>query len=115
MLNNKLRRPIRPANALLGKLVPMEPPANDMQDTDAADPILEAFAPDTESDTVALPALLTPAQVAEYLGVGQKTLERWRSTGDGPRYVKLSKSTVRYMPADVAGFVAERLKSNTFQ
>ncbi len=107
---------IRPAHASLAKPLPMEASvANDTLDTAAADPILDAFGPSPENAMTALPALLTPAQVAEYLGVTQKSLEHWRSIGDGPRYVKITKATVRYMPADVAAFITERLKHNTFQ
>jgi predicted DNA-binding transcriptional regulator AlpA len=59
--------------------------------------------------------LLTPKLVADMLGLTERTLERWRITGEGPRYVKLSRSTVRYLPDDVASFVAANLRDNTAQ
>ena len=62
-----------------------------------------------------LPRLLTPQQVADMLGLTERTSERWRITGEGPRYSKLSRSTVRYQRDDVAAFVAERLRANTAQ
>lgn len=65
--------------------------------------------------SVSVPTLLTPAKAAEVLGVGVKTLERWRSQGDGPQFVKLSASTVRYRAVDLNAFVIQRLKSNTLQ
>jgi predicted DNA-binding transcriptional regulator AlpA len=62
-----------------------------------------------------LPRLLTPQEVAAMLGLTERTLERWRITGEGPRYSKLSRSTVRYLREDVAAFVADRLRANTAQ
>lgn len=45
--------------------------------------------------------LLTPAEVADLLGVTEHTLSVWRSTGRyGLRYVKVGR-TVKYKPADV--------------
>jgi hypothetical protein len=35
--------------------------------------------------------LLTPAAVAELLGVKPKVLERWRGAGEGPRFVRLHR------------------------
>lgn len=57
--------------------------------------------------------LLSPQQLAMKLGVTTKTLERWRQNGEGPAYVRLSAKMIRYRPADVAGFVQARLKTNT--
>ena len=42
--------------------------------------------------------LLTPADVATMLGIGVRTLERWRCTGEGPRFVALSRKSIRYAP-----------------
>lgn len=61
----------------------------------------------------ARPALLTPEDVAAQLGVSRKALERWRCTGDGPRFVRLGHKTVRYRMEDVETFVAERLCVST--
>lgn len=62
-----------------------------------------------------MPRLLTPKLVADMLGLTERTLERWRITGEGPRYVKLSRSTVRYLPDDVTDFVQASLRANTAQ
>lgn len=59
--------------------------------------------------------LLTPSAVSDLLGVAERTLERWRITGEGPRYVKLSRKVVRYLADDLAIFIADRLKANTAQ
>ncbi len=57
--------------------------------------------------------LLTPAQAAERLGVGERVLERWRSTGDGPVYVRLTRRMLRYRAEDLAAFVAGSLRRST--
>ncbi len=75
------------------------------------DPIVAAM----DQAAVEVPRLLAPAAVAEMLGLTERTLERWRITGEGPRFVKLSRSTVRYAVDDVAAFVAGRLRANTSQ
>lgn len=62
-----------------------------------------------------VPRLLTPKLVADMLGLTERTLERWRITGEGPRYVKLSRSTVRYLSDDVTDFVQASLRANTAQ
>lgn len=62
-----------------------------------------------------MPTLLTPEQVAEGLSVTERTLERWRMTGEGPPFVRLTRSTVRYSKSALAAFVASRIKHNTAQ
>ena len=75
------------------------------------DPIVAAM----DQAAAEVPRLLAPAAVAEMLGLTERTLERWRITGEGPRFVKLSRSTVRYVVDDVSAFVADRLRANTSQ
>lgn len=57
--------------------------------------------------------LLTPMQAAEILAVSLRTLEYWRMTGEGPRYLKLSRATIRYTAADVAAFQIACVRRNT--
>ncbi len=76
-----------------------------------ADPIVEAM----EEATAAIPKLFSPAEVAASLGVTERTLERWRIIGEGPRYIKLTRSTVRYTMQDIANFISTRFKANTAQ
>jgi hypothetical protein len=57
--------------------------------------------------------LLSPDEVATKLGVSPKLLERWRSTGEGPAFARLSRKTIRYRGPDVADFVAGRMRTNT--
>ena len=47
---------------------------------------------------------LTPKELSEYLGIKVTTLSNWRSTGEGPIFMKLGReqqSPVRYRLADV--------------
>ena len=62
-----------------------------------------------------MPKLLKPEEVAASLGVSERTLERWRMTGEGPAYVSLSRKTVRYPEHALAEFVIARLRVNTAQ
>lgn len=52
-----------------------------------------------------LEGLLSPNEVAAYLGVPVKTVYRWNTTGTGPTYVRVGKH-VRYRLADVDKWLA---------
>lgn len=55
--------------------------------------------------------LLTPAEVAQLLGVKTRTLNVWRCTKRyNLPYVK-SGRLVRYRPADVEAFIASRVQN----
>lgn len=51
--------------------------------------------------------LLTPSQLAEYLGVPVKTLYAWRHRGLGPRGIRVGKH-IRYRSADVESWLASQ-------
>lgn len=59
--------------------------------------------------------LLTAIQAAERLGVPPSVLERWRGTGEGPAYVKLSGKYVRYSHDDLDAFVETHRRQSTAQ
>jgi hypothetical protein len=50
--------------------------------------------------------LLLPAAVADRLGVSTKVLERWRGTGAGLAFVRLTRKTLRYRTTGVDAFIA---------
>ena len=58
------------------------------------------------------PPLLSTVLAAVRLGLQPCTLEKWRTTGEGPRYVKLGRS-VRYSVEDLDAFVLQRNRVNT--
>ena len=57
--------------------------------------------------------LLTAPQAAESLGVPPSMLDRWRGTGEGPAYIKLSGKYVRYSQEDLEAFIAQQRRKNT--
>lgn len=61
--------------------------------------------------TVTLPALLTQKEVADYLRISHKTLERDRWLGMGLPYLKFGR-TVRYRASDLLDFVNEYTTMN---
>ncbi|EKE73775.1 helix-turn-helix transcriptional regulator [Oceanibaculum indicum] len=60
-----------------------------------------------------IPTYLKTDQVAAILGVSVRTLENWRSTGGGPRFMRVGKRAVRYRPEDVQAFVEGMTFANT--
>ena len=52
-------------------------------------------------------ALAAPDEVAEVLGVARHTLDKWRSEGRGPAYVKVG-ANVGYRWAAVSDWIAQR-------
>lgn len=57
-------------------------------------------------------ATLKTESAAEYVGLGKSTLDKLRTTGGGPRYLKLGRA-VRYRTADLDAWLAASLKSST--
>lgn len=60
------------------------------------------------------PALLSTVHAAARLGLRPCTLEKWRTTGSGPKFVKLGRA-VRYRVADLDQFATDRLRAHTAQ
>jgi excisionase family DNA binding protein len=58
-------------------------------------------------DERVLERLLTPAQVAEYLGVPEKTLAQWRSDRHGPLPLRVGRY-VRYRSCDIEAWVDQQ-------
>jgi predicted DNA-binding transcriptional regulator AlpA len=56
--------------------------------------------------------LLTQRQAAEMLALSERTLERFRTSGMGPKFVRLGHS-VRYRLVDVEAFIASRVVGST--
>lgn len=52
--------------------------------------------------------LLTPGDVAEMLGVTERTLQDWRLKKQGPKAVFLSARTIRYRLDEVKRWIDER-------
>jgi predicted DNA-binding transcriptional regulator AlpA len=56
--------------------------------------------------------LLREHQVAREFNLNVRSLQRWRSCGCGPRYLKLNR-TVRYRRSDVERWMTDRCFANT--
>jgi predicted DNA-binding transcriptional regulator AlpA len=56
--------------------------------------------------------LLNQRLAAAYLSISERTLERRRCVGDGPRFVRCGRC-VRYRLADLEAWVASRVVAST--
>ena len=56
--------------------------------------------------------LLTPQEAAEFLRSKDRTLERWRSTGDGPPFVKVGRKVV-YRLTDLNAWLEQQRRTHT--
>lgn len=65
-----------------------------------------------ELNPLPVPKLLTQNQVAEALGVSQRTLEGWRYRGGGPEFIRAG-SRVRYSVEDLRAWIEERKRVST--
>ena len=59
--------------------------------------------------------ILTTKQAAEYLNLAPATLEKWRCTGGGPRFIRYSARCIRYTKNDLDGWQAQRFAASTSQ
>lgn len=50
--------------------------------------------------------LLTTAQVAELVSIHPATLRGWRMHGEGPKWVRVGKATIRYRRSDLDNWMA---------
>ncbi|AXB45381.1 helix-turn-helix transcriptional regulator [Amycolatopsis albispora] len=60
----------------------------------------------TRTRLLTVEALWTPDDLAEFLGIPEKTLREWRTKNYGPRWVKMGKH-VRYLPDAVQAWVSQ--------
>lgn len=51
---------------------------------------------------------LAEDDVARRIGVSARTLVRWRTTGDGPAFVRLGARRIGYRAADIEAWAAGR-------
>ena len=57
---------------------------------------------------------LTTRELADRLGVSTRTVERWRASGDGPPFLRLTRGgPVRYPVADVEAWERARRFEST--
>jgi excisionase family DNA binding protein len=51
--------------------------------------------------------ILTTKQAAEYLQVSERTLQRWRDEGRGPKYSEPEPKVIRYKESDLTSWLGE--------
>ena len=57
--------------------------------------------------------LLNEHEVAEFLGYTVRALQNWRVRGGGPKFIRVSKRSIRYRRRDLIVWCEERLRSST--
>ncbi len=58
--------------------------------------------------------LYSEREAAQYLSLSPRTLQQWRWTGDGPRFVKLGRR-VAYSIYELDEFIGARVRRSTAQ
>jgi len=59
------------------------------------------------------PVLLSEMDLAARLKLSPRTLQSWRLTGNGPKFVKISSKAVRYRAEDVMRWTEGLLRQST--
>ena len=59
-----------------------------------------------------LAQLLTEAEAAVFLAVARKSLERWRSLGIGPEFIRIGVRGVRYARDDLDLYIATQRRTS---
>jgi len=78
-----------------------------------ATPVIPSKHP-TSREALSTPVhLLDVRAAAAWLGLSKSTLDKMRCYGVGPRFIRATGRAVRYDPADLAAFAAERRQSRT--
>ena len=59
--------------------------------------------------------MLKPEEVAERIGVTERTLRRWKEKGEGPPFIKINSRVLRYPEKELNEFLApeDPAKQNT--
>ena len=57
--------------------------------------------------------LIDEKPAAEFLDVAPRTLQKWRQTGDGPEFVRLSARCIRYTRALLRAYAEARIRKST--
>ena len=59
------------------------------------------------------PVIMTPAELADYLGVSKWTLQTWRRQGTGPKYIQANNVKKYYRLDDVVEWMNQRTLAST--
>lgn len=59
--------------------------------------------------------LYTIQQTCDFLGVTKSTLASWRCSGKGPKYMKISRRSIKYPIDELHEFLRKRTIASTSQ
>lgn len=54
--------------------------------------------------------LFTERQAAKALRVSERTLQKWRLNGKGPKYLRMEGRAIRYRRSDLLRFIQESIR-----
>ena len=60
-------------------------------------------------------ALLRQREAANLLSLSERSLERLRCSGGGPKYVRISRGRIAYREEDLREWIARRVVNSTSQ
>ena len=69
--------------------------------------------PPIDEDSAYWFALIGEKEMAEFMDVKERTLQKWRRTGDGPPFVRLSGKCVKYRRIEGRKLSESRLRMST--
>ena len=69
--------------------------------------------PRQDGEIDGLEKLVNERQAAKFLSVSPRALQKWRSSGRGPLFVRISARCIRYRLRDLAKWTADRLRNST--
>jgi predicted DNA-binding transcriptional regulator AlpA len=59
-----------------------------------------------------MPTLLSQREAAQFLCLSERTLERWRVSGNGPKFCKLGRRVV-YRSTDLEAWINAHVRQST--
>ena len=89
----------------------MSPEHNSARDQDAA---VQGVSPGRpEADLAYWNVLIDERAAGDFLGLTDRTMQKFRQLGGGPRYVVISSRCIRYRRLDIRAWSEARLRSST--
>ncbi len=67
----------------------------------------------SDHDPDHLSRLIPETEAAEFLGYTVRALQNWRLRGGGPKFIKVSRRSIRYRRRDLIAWADDRICSNT--
>ena len=62
-----------------------------------------------------LDQLITEHEAAGFLNYSTRALQNWRVRGGGPRYIKVSKKSIRYRRRELIDWAQSKLRTSSSQ